>query len=287
MSAATPFKFDRFLRKTVLIPIVALWFPLHHLFNTEYDFVVFDVVLFTILLALTWIAIRTRKDSALNVEQLATDLNDRITELKFSRDLVSQVDIETRREVGVWLHGQVQSFHLSLARRMRTVESKHAHELADELDVFTEEIIRSFSHRLYPPVLEVSLDLALSDLLEGRASYEISKELSSLDYSLQNVRVLPFRVRYILYRIVEECVANAEKKPLTKHIGVEVLLQGNAIEVNVTDDGGPVPSPLVNGLGMRLIEDYLKSLSGDFNLATVGPGARFTAQFELKEQNGT
>jgi signal transduction histidine kinase len=287
MSAATPFKFDRFLRRTVLIPIVALWFPLHHLFNTEYDFVVFDVVLFTILLALTWIAIRTRKDAALNVEQLSTDLNDRIAELNYSRDLVSQIDIETRREVGVWLHGQVQSFHLSLARRMRTVESKHAHELADELDVFTEETIRSFSHRLYPPVLEVSLDLALSDLLDGRASYEISNELSSRDYSFQNVRVLPFRVRYILYRIVEECVANAEKKPSTKHISVEVLLQGNTIEVNVTDDGGPVPSPLINGLGMRLIEDYLTSLSGDFNLATVGPGARFTAQFQLKEQGAT
>ncbi len=287
MSAATPFKFDRFLRKTVLIPIVALWFPLHHLFHTEYDFVVFDVVLFTILLALTWIAIRTRKDAALNVEQLSTDLNDRSAELNYSRDLVSQIDIETRREVGVWLHGQVQSFHLSLARRMRTVESKHAHELADEIDVFTEEIIRRFSHRLYPPVLEVSLDLALSDLLEGRATYEISNELSSRDYSLQNVRILPFRVRYILYRIVEECVANAEKKPLTKHISVEVLLHGDTIEVNVTDDGGPVPSPLVNGLGMRLIEDYLKSLSGDFNLATVGPGARFTAQFELKEKGAT
>jgi signal transduction histidine kinase len=287
MSAATPFKFDRFLRKTVLIPIVALWFPLHGLFDIEHDSSVLDVGLFTILLALTWIAIRTRKNSALNVEQLATDLRNRLVELNSSRDLVSQIDIETRREVGVWLHGQVQSFHLSLARRMRTVESKLAHELADELDVFTEETIRSFSHRLYPPALEISLDLALTDLLEGRASYEISKELSSVDYTLQNVRVLPFRVRYILYRIVEECVANAEKKPSTKHISVEVLLQGDFIEVNVTDDGGPVPSPLVNGLGMRLVEDYLKSLSGDFNLATVGPGARFTAQFELKKQGAT
>ncbi|MEY3147530.1 MAG: hypothetical protein RL688_749 [Actinomycetota bacterium] len=283
----TPRKSGSYLKLTVLVPLSALWFPLHNLFHTEIKSVVINVLLGLILLVLTVSAVLTRKESVLNVGELAADLRNRLVELNSSRDLLSQIDIETRREVGVWLHGQVQSFHLSLARRMRTVESKLAHELADELDVFTEETIRSFSHRLYPPALEISLDLALNDLLKGRASYEISRELSSLDYTLQNVRILPFRVRYILYRIVEECVANAEKKPLTKHISVEVLLQGDSIEVNVRDDGGPVPSPLVNGLGMRLIEDYLKSLSGDFNLATVGPGARFTAQFQLKEQGAT
>lgn len=283
----TPRKSGSYLKFTFLVPISALWFPLHNLFHAEIKSVVINVLLALILLVLTVLAVLTRRESVLNVGELVTDLNDRIVELNSARDLVTQIDIETRREVGVWLHGQVQSFHLSLARRMRSVESKLAHELADELDVFTEETIRSFSHRLYPPALEISLDLALNDLLKGRASYEISKELSSMNYSLQNVRILPFRVRYILYRIVEECVANAEKKPLTKHISVEILLQENSIKVNVTDDGGPVPSPLVNGLGMRLIEDYLQSLSGDFNLATVGPGAHFTAQFQLKEQGAT
>lgn len=277
-------KFDRFLKQTLLVPIVALWFPLHDIFEIEIHSLLLDVVLLTILLALVWVAFQSRHEAVINVDELATDLNARIVELNFSHELVTQIDIETRREVGVWLHGQVQSFHLSLARRMRSVESKFVHELADELDVFTEETIRSFSHQLYPPVLEISLDLALSDLLEGRASFEISKEISSLNYSLQNVRILPFRVRYILYRIVEECVANAEKKPLTKHISVEILLQGKFIKINVTDDGGPVPSQLVHGLGMRLIEDYLQSLSGDFNLTTFGPGARFTAQFQLSEK---
>ena len=283
----TPRKSGSYLKFTFLVPISALWFPLHNLFHAEIKSVVINVLLALILLVLTVLAVLTRRESVLNVGELVTDLNDRIVELNSARDLVTQIDIETRREVGVWLHGQVQSFHLSLARRMRSVESKLAHELADELDVFTEETIRSFSHRLYPPALEISLDLALNDLLKGRASYEISKELSSMNYSLQNVRILPFRVRYILYRIVEECLFNAEKKPLTKHISVEILLRGNFIELNVTDDGGPVPTPLVPGLGMRLVTDYLASLSGDFSLTTCGPGARFTAQFQLSEKDAT
>ena len=279
-------KFDRFLKQTLLIPLVALWFPLHDLFGIEIHSVLLDVVLVTILLALIGVALQSRKNSTLNVEELATDLNARILELNLSHELVSQIDFETRREVGVWLHGQVQSFHLSFSRRMRKVDSKIVHELADELDVFCENTVRAFAHKLYPPVLEVSLDFALSDLLEGRASYEISDGLSSR-YSLQNVRILPFRVRYILYRIVEECLFNAEKKPLTKHISVEILLRGNFIELNVTDDGGPVPTPLVPGLGMRLVTDYLASLSGDFSLTTCGPGARFTAQFQLSEKDAT
>jgi signal transduction histidine kinase len=133
-------------------------------------------------------------------------------------------------------------------------------------------------------MLEVSLDSALSDLLEGRATYKISEELSSLDSTIENLRILPFRVRYVLYRIVEECVANAEKKSLTKDINVELLLKDDSIEVIVTDDGGPVPTPLVGGLGMRLIQDYLASLGGTFSLTTFGPGACFVAQFELIEK---
>ena len=158
---------------------------------------------------------------------------------------------------------------------MRSVDPQHVHDLADELDEFTQNTIRSFSHRLYPPVLEVSLDLALGDLLEGRVTYKISEELSSRESTLENLRILPFRVRYVLYRIVEECVANAEKKSLTKDISVEILLKDDTIELIVTDDGGPVPTPIVGGLGMRLIEDYLASLGGTFSLTTFGPGARW------------
>jgi len=284
MSAASRHEWARFLKVTILVPISALWLPLHNLFHVETTSAVINVLLILTLLVLIVVAVLARRRSVINIEELVTDLNNRIVELNLSHELVTQIDIETRREVGVWLHGEVQSFHLSLARRMRSVESKLAHELADELDVFTQEKIRFFSHRLYPPVLEVSLDLALTDLLEGRAIYEISEEFSSRDYTLKNVRVLPFRVRYILYRIIEECVANAEKKPLTKHIKVEIFSKGESIVVSVTDDGGPVPSPLVYGLGMRLIEDYLKSISGVFSLSTFGPGARFTTQFVLKEK---
>lgn len=276
---------DRFLKQTLPISLVALWFPLHNVLDIEIDSLLLDVVLVTILLALIGVAFQSKKKSALNTEELASDLSARMVELNFSHTLVSQIDIETRREVGVWLHGQVQSFHLSLARRMRSVDSKSAHELAEELDAFTENTIRTFAHRLYPPVLEVSLDLALSDLLQDRATYEISEALSSENFTHQNVQILPFRIRYILYRIVEECVANAEKKPLTKNINVELLLKHDTIEVFVTDDGGPVPTPMVHGLGMRLIKDYLASVDGVFNLTTFGPGARFTAQFQLRKKD--
>jgi signal transduction histidine kinase len=170
---------------------------------------------------------------------------------------------------------------------MRALDSHVARELADEIDVFTEKNIRAFSHQLYPAILEVSIDLALSDLLAGRAKFEMSDGLSVNKYTLQNIRVLPIRTRYIVYRIIEECVANAEKKPSTKHISVEITMEKNFLELNVTDDGGPVATPLVYGLGLRLIQDYLASLGGIFSLTTFGAGARFAAQIELKPEDTT
>jgi len=272
---------------TFLIPIVTLLMPLHAIFDFEINSRFLNWTMLTILVPLAVVALNIRVRSVTTVAEMATAIKAKTLEVENSHELLSELDIETRREVGVWLHGHVQSFNLSMARRMRALDSHVARELADEIDVFTEKNIRVFSHQLYPSILEVSLDLALSDLLAGRAKFEMSDGLSANKYTLQNIRILPFRTRYIVYRIIEECVANAEKKPSTKHISVEIKIEENYLELNVTDDGGPVATPLVYGLGLRLIQDYLASLGGIFSVTTFGAGARFAAQIELKSEDTT
>ena len=266
---------------------MALLLPLHAILNFEITSRFFNWSNLTILVPLVIVTVKRRMGIALTVAEMDTAIKSKTLEVKNSHELLSELDIETRREVGVWLHGHVQSFNLSMARRMRALDSHVARELADEIDVFTEKNIRAFSHQLYPAILEVSLDLALSDLLAGRAKFEMSDGLSANKYTLQNIRVLPFRTRYIIYRIIEECVANAEKKPSTKHISVEITIKENFLEMIITDDGGPVATPLVYGLGLRLIRDYLASLGGIFSITNFGAGARFAAQIELKPEDTT
>ena len=272
---------------SLLVPLVALALPLHVIFHFEIISRFLNWSLLTILVPLVIVVLKRRVSSAMTVAEMVTEIEAKTLEAEYSHELLSELDIETRREVGVWLHGHVQSFNLSMARRMRSLDSHDARKLADEIDLFTENTIRAFSHHLYPPVLEVSLELALNDLLAGRAKLEISDALSAGKYTIQNVRILPIRTRYIVYRIIEECVANAEKKPSTKHISVEINIRDNFLELNVTDDGGPVATPLVYGLGLRLIQDYLASLGGIFSITTFGPGARFAAQFELQPNETT
>ena len=272
---------------TFLVPLLALLLPLHAIFHFEITSRFINWSILTILVPLVIVALKRRVSSALTVAKMVTEIESKTLEAEYSHELLSELDVETRREVGVWLHGHVQSFNLSMARRMRSLDSHGARELADEIDLFTENTIRTFSHHLYPPVLEVSLELALSDLLAGRAKFEISDAISASKYTLQNVRILPVRTRYIIYRIVEECVVNAEKKPSTKHISVDLTVRENFLELNVTDDGGPVATPLVYGLGLRLIQDYLASLGGIFSITTFGAGARFVAQIELKLEHTT
>ena len=100
-------KSSRLLRFTVLVPLVALWFPIHNLLGIEVHSVLLNVVITIILLALIAVALKSRKSSTLSVAELTADLKARNIELVSSHNLVSQIDIETRREVGAWLHGQV------------------------------------------------------------------------------------------------------------------------------------------------------------------------------------
>jgi signal transduction histidine kinase len=272
---------------TFLVPLFGLLMPLHAIFDFEIASKFLNWTILIILFPLVIVVVKRRMSFAMTVAEMGTAIKAKTLEVDYSHQLLSELDIETRREVGVWLHGHVQSFNLSMARRMRALGSHVACELADEIDVFTDKNIRAFSHQLYPAILEVSLDLALSDLLAGRAKFELSDGLSANKYTIQNVRVLPFRTRYIVYRIIEECVANAEKKPSTKHISVDLTVKENFLQVNVTDDGGPVATPLVYGLGLRLIQDYLASLGGTFSITTFGAGARFVAQIELKPAGNT
>ena len=130
----------------------------------------------------------TNLKSAMTVAEMGTAIKAKTLEVDYSHQLLSELDIETRREVGVWLHGHVQSFNLSMARRMRALGSHVARELADEIDVFTDKNIRAFSHQLYPqyflnPLHMPSRHSSSSDLTQWLVC-DMELHLSKADFVL-------------------------------------------------------------------------------------------------------
>ena len=71
---------------------------------------------------------------------------------------------------------------------------------------------------------------------------------------------------YAIYRIVEEAVANAEKKTETTKILVSVQYKNNKLCISVRDNGNPVIQGFQTGLGMKVIETFVLKYEGSMVL---------------------
>ena len=213
---------------------------------------------------------------------------------------LSEVDTQTRREIGAWLHSVVQPMLLAIARKARSHESEVGNELAAAIDTLNEEVVRRYSHQLFPVQLEISLILALADLLEGRATYTFDKRMYPLmDESVEQTPTshfnkksvetpipkgqvfFPIQQRYSIYRVIEEALANAEKKPSTTKIAVDISIPQDQIIVTVIDDGSPKSETLIAGLGMHLIDTYTSLHGGTWALSNINNGVQFRCELPV------
>ena len=213
---------------------------------------------------------------------------------------LSQIDTQTRRELGAWLHSVVQPRLLSIARRAWADKSEIGTTLATELDELNDNVVRRYSHQLFPVQLEIALVLALADMLEGRAEFNFDTRMLPLMGEVGEVGSVPkispeamhslipksqvffpIQQRYAIYRIVEEAVANAEKKPSTTKINVDISIPEDLIIISVIDDGSPVGESVEAGLGTRLIDTYSLLHKGSWHLKNISKGVEFRCVFPV------
>lgn len=213
---------------------------------------------------------------------------------------LSEIDTQTRRELGAWLHSVVQPKLLSIARKAWADKSEIGTMLATELDDLNDNVVRRYSHQLFPVQLEIALVLALADMLEGRAEFNFDTRMLPLMGEVGEVGSVPkispeamhslipksqvffpIQQRYAIYRIVEEAVANAEKKPSTTKINVDISIPEDLIIISVIDDGSPVGESVEAGLGTRLIDTYSLLHKGSWHLKNISKGVEFRCVFPV------
>jgi signal transduction histidine kinase len=213
---------------------------------------------------------------------------------------LSEIDTQTRRDLGSWLHSVVQPKLLSIARKAWSDESEIGTTLATELDELNDNVVRRYSHQLFPVQLEISLVLALADMLEGRAEFNFDTRMFPLmgemgepgpvpKISSEAVKSLipksqvffPIQQRYAIYRIVEEAVANAEKKPSTTKISVDISIPEDQIIISVIDNGSPAGESIEFGLGTRLIDTFTLLHKGSWKLSNISTGVEFRCVFPV------
>ena len=197
-----------------------------------------------------------------------------------SSRLISELDFNTRREISVWLHGDVQRQLMSIARRLR--DAGHG-DLASGISELNDQTVRAMAHRLHPPQLDISLELALSDLCHGQAELQLSENLHLQSFTNSEFVVLPTELRIAIYRIVEEGINNALKKPNTQKIAVAVTALNNCIEISVQDDGDRLKDNWQGSLGFSLIAIFVERFGGSWSISNDENGVilRATLNQEL------
>ena len=214
------------------------------------------------------------------------------SKLMDSQQLLFRIDNETRQEVGAWLHGSLQPQLIRLARNIRKKEETDLDIVAQQIDDISEKFVRAYSHELFPPALFISLEVALETMLEGRAELILDERLtnaSSFGFSIWSPEsglpatntslrlVLDTEQRYAVYRIVEEAVANAEKKSSTSRIVADIRIESEEIRLSVRDNGSPILKNTKPGLGLSVIDAYVKKFDGSFSLENIADGVELIA----------
>lgn len=204
-----------------------------------------------------------------------------------TRELLFRIDNETREEVGAWLHGTLQPKLAKLAKDIRTQKNTDLELIVQKIDEISEKYVREYSHSLYPPALAISIEVALETLLEGRAELVLDERLtntadigyaiwSSESETASNKRVqrlhLAAEISYATYRIIEEAVANAEKKSSTTRIVVDVRVEGEQVRISVRDNGDPISDNAKAGLGLSVINAFMQKFHGTMTMNNVADG---------------
>lgn len=205
-------------------------------------------------------------------------------DLNSMKERMILVDSEIRKQVGVWLHGSVQSKLMKLSRELRFYNLS---EIADEVDDLCENEIRNYSHKLFPPALNISLEAGLVDLVGENVELVLDENLSEQSTMTtqtsssgsgisgiprKNRLVLPSGLAYAIYRVIEEGLSNANKKPEVTKIIVTVKVVENSIEIMIEDNGSKLSGPVSAGLGLTLFDIYSSNFGGRFSLENSQDG---------------
>jgi signal transduction histidine kinase len=259
-----------------------------------------SIVLLVIVIALFVFTMSRRAEEVLAKQNTSEEL---LTISAYNLQLLeqlSEIDTQTRRDLGSWLHSVVQPKLLSIARKAWNDKSEIGITLTTELDELNDNVVRKYSHQLFPVQLEISLALALADMLEGRAEFSFDTRMVPLMGDMGEPGPVPkispeavkslipksqvfftIQQRYAIYRIVEEAVANAEKKPSTTKISVDISIPEDQIIISVIDNGSPAGESIKFGLGTRLIDTFTLLHKGSWKLSNISTGVEFRCVFPV------
>lgn len=206
------------------------------------------------------------------------------TKLELTRTYIDGLENE-RIRLAKELHDGVCSDLLGLEMQMKAAGlfSDQSNEKYLSLLSTMRTNIRDISHELMPPAFQyATIDEMLSnyaDHLQHTSSANITY------YSSEGVdwKLVDEKTGYEIYRIAQEALNNILKHNGASHIKVELLLEKEKLEFKIMDDGREYrqEEKKMQGIGLRTIQDRVKSIRGNLEVARTLKGTCFNITVKI------
>ncbi len=203
---------------------------------------------------------------------------------------VGQAQEAERKRISRELHDDTIQSLVVVSRKLDDLSKGHTDVSAPDIREEVRKIIegvRFFSQELRPSILD---DLGLipavkwlASNLEKNYGMEVTTEISGEQRQLQSESEL------MLFRIIQEGLANAGKHSGASKVSIKLDFSENSIKVIIRDNGQGLKAPLKIGelarigkLGLLGIRERTQLLGGTFNIESQpGEGTTFTVDVPL------
>jgi signal transduction histidine kinase len=220
---------------------------------------------------------------ALENQRLHAEAENRLAEVRASRERVISAGDAERRRIERNLHDGAQQRLVTLAlqlsligRRIRddpTDAERMVTSASDELAQSLEEL-RELARGIHPAALDQGLDVAL-DALARRSDVPTT-------VSYEPGPRLPEPIAFAAYFVASEALANVMKYAHASATTVSLRRTATGVVVEITDDGLGGADPAL-GSGLRGLADRVEALNGRLGVSSPpGEGTHITAELPCR-----
>jgi len=229
------------------------------------------------------------------VEERTGELKDANESLRALSARLLKIQDEERRRLARELHDSVGQILAALGMNLAIVQAQ-AYKLdaegaraVSENDLLVRQAsseIRTLSHLLHPPLLEIAgLLSAIRWYVEGFA--ERSKIKVDLDVPA-NLGRLPNDTELAIFRIIQECLTNVHRHSESATAAIRIQQDGDRLTIRVEDSGKGIPRAKQRemtesnhgGVGIGGMRERLRQLGGTLEIRSNGKGTVITATLD-------
>lgn len=220
---------------------------------------------------------------ALENQQLHADAEDRLFEVRASRERIIAAGDAERRRIERNLHDGAQQRLVTLALQLSLISRRiHGDPAAEQLvNSASSELARSLeelrelARGIHPAALDQGLDVAL-DAVAVRSAVPTT-------VCCEPGPRLPEPVEFAAYFVASEALANVAKYARATAATVRLVRTGTGAVIEISDDGVGGADP-AHGSGLRGLTDRVEALDGTLRVSSpLGGGTVVTAELPCRQ----